>query len=64
MIQLATDPTASRMSYRPAANDGKSTRDETPVGPQPAIPGRSSVGMRRAPRIMKDARAQPTPLAR
>jgi hypothetical protein len=31
MIQLATDPTASRMSWRPAANDGKSTRDEAPL---------------------------------
>ncbi len=29
MIQLATEPTASRMSYRPAANDGKAAERET-----------------------------------
>lgn len=30
MIQLATEPTAGRMNYRPAANDGKSSERETP----------------------------------
>jgi hypothetical protein len=32
MIQLATEPTASRMSYRPAANDGKALEREPQRG--------------------------------
>jgi hypothetical protein len=32
MIQLATEPTASRMSYRPVQSDGKGSTDETQRG--------------------------------
>ena len=32
MIQLATEPTASRMSYRPVQSDGKVSIDETQRG--------------------------------
>lgn len=32
MIQLATEPTASRMSYRPAPSDGKGSTHETQRG--------------------------------
>ena len=32
MIQLATEPTASRMSYRPPASDGKGSTHEIQRG--------------------------------
>ncbi len=32
MIQLATEPTASRMSYRPVPSDGKGSSHETQRG--------------------------------